>query len=38
MKGNFITKKERKRLSEMRVVKKNLLYITGLPERIASEE
>lgn len=38
MQGIFITKKERKRLSELRVLKNNLLYITGLPECIASED
>lgn len=38
MKEDFITKKERKRLNEMRVIKKNLLYITGLPENMACEE
>ena len=38
MKETFITKKERKRLSEMRFIKKNLLYVLGLPEELASEE
>ena len=38
MKNENISKKERKRLSELRVIKKNLLYVTHLSPSIASDE